>query len=74
MARSARDRTAGSSAHTWHHPDGLLSRTVREGGRNVPNLGITSGMPAFGDRLSDDQIVVVIEYSRIFWEPDQRDF
>jgi mono/diheme cytochrome c family protein len=47
---------------------------VREGGRNVPNLGITSGMPAFGDRLSDDQIVVVIEYSRIFWEPDQRDF
>ncbi len=31
-------------------------------------------MPAFGDRLSDDQIVVVIEYSRIFWEPDQRDF
>lgn len=60
--------------HTWHHPDGLLFRNVKNGGTDIPSLGVTSGMPAFGDRLTDDQIVAVIDYLRTLWEPDQRDF
>jgi mono/diheme cytochrome c family protein len=63
-----------STGHTWHHPDGLLFRIVRDGGTGIPSLGIKSGMPAFGDSLSDDQIVAVIEYLKTLWEPDGRDF
>jgi mono/diheme cytochrome c family protein len=63
-----------ATGHTWHHPDGLLFRTVSEGGRDVPNLGVTSGMPAFGGTLSPGQIVAVINFLRTLWGPQERDF
>ena len=63
-----------STGHTWHHPDGLLFRNVRDGGTDIPSLGVISGMPAFGEILSDDQIVAVIEYLRTLWDPAGRDF
>lgn len=40
-----------SSGHTWHHPDRMLIEIVREGGSSPE-----SRMPAFGDRLTDDDI------------------
>ena len=64
----------GPAGHTWHHADGLLFRVVRDGGTDIPSLGVKSGMPAFGDRLSDDQIVAIIDYLRTLWEPDGREF
>lgn len=63
-----------STGHTWHHPDGLLFSTVSEGGRDIPDLGVTSGMPAFGETLSPAQIVAVIDYLRTLWGPQERDF
>jgi mono/diheme cytochrome c family protein len=60
------------TGHTWHHTDGLLFRIVRDGG--LPNLGVTSGMPAFGETLSPAQIVAVIDYLKTLWGLDERDF
>ena len=51
--------------HTWHHGDGTLYTYVSQGeaafeSPSVP--GYKSGMPAFGDTLSPDEIVSVISY------------
>ena len=61
-----------STGHTWHHSDGLLFRTVRDGGTNFP--GFKSNMPAFGERLSSEEIKAVIAYFKSLWEPEQRSF
>ena len=56
--------------HTWHHPDGWLYRVVSQGGRiqegpSVPNF--RSGMPAFGDTLSHEEIIDVLTYVKDLW-------
>ena len=56
--------------HTWHHGDGTLFRIVSQGGAiyespNLPNY--RSGMPAFGEKLSRDEMVSVINYLKILW-------
>ena len=56
--------------HTWHHGDGLLYRIVNEGGKALedPNYAtFKSAMPAFGDRLSHDEIVAVLTYLKSLW-------
>ena len=50
--------------HTWHHADGLLYRIVSRGGA-IP--GYKSGMPAFGDQLSREEIVDVLTYVKSLW-------
>ena len=62
-----------SEGHTWHHADGLLFRLVKFGGAslNIPNF--QSGMPAFEDSLTDDEIQEVLIYIRTFWNDEQRD-
>ena len=57
--------------HTWHHADGLLYRIVSQGGKifEDPNYpGFKSGMPAFGDQLSHEEIIAVLTYVKGFWE------
>ena len=56
--------------HTWHHGDGTLYRTVRLGGAifespDLPNF--KSGMPAFGEKLTPEEIVAVINYVKSLW-------
>ncbi len=56
--------------HTWHHGDGLLYQIVSQGGKsleipNVPNF--KSGMPAFGDLLSHEEIIAVLTYVKSLW-------
>ena len=56
--------------HTWHHGDGFLYRMVRDGGKwlESPSLPhFKSGMPAFGEQLSHDEIVAVITYVKSLW-------
>ena len=56
--------------HTWHHPDGLLYQIVSEGGASLedPSVpGFKSAMPAFGAKLSRDEIVAVLEYVKNLW-------
>ncbi|MCY4579195.1 MAG: cytochrome c [Chloroflexi bacterium] len=56
--------------HTWHHGDGLLYRIISQGGKTLedPNYpGFKSGMPAFGERLTHEETVEVIEYVKSLW-------
>jgi hypothetical protein len=61
------------SGHTWHHRDGLLFQIVKHGGEslNLPNF--ESGMPAFEEKLSDQEIRSVIIYLKTLWTPEQRE-
>ena len=53
--------------HTWHHADGLLYRIVSQGGA-IPELpDYKSGMPAFGEQLSRQEIIAVLTYVKGLW-------
>ena len=56
--------------HTWHHADGFLYRIVSQGGKiqedpSVPDF--KSGMPAFGEQLSHEEIIEVLTYVKSLW-------
>ncbi len=56
--------------HTWHHADGLLYRIVSQGGKIFEDPGypsFKSAMPAFGDRLSHEEIIAVLTYVKSLW-------
>lgn len=58
------------TGHTWHHGDGLLFDYTKLGGEALmAQRGITfdSGMPAFGDQLSDTEIHDVLAYIKSQW-------
>lgn len=50
------------TAHTWHHPTSVLLRIVKEGTRPLGG-----SMPPFGDKLSDAQIVSIIQWLTSLW-------
>tara|TARA_R110002124_G_scaffold252463_5_gene417848 strand:- start:5829 stop:6239 length:411 start_codon:yes stop_codon:yes gene_type:complete len=57
------------TGHTWHHSDAQLFRIVKEGlGAIAP--GYETDMPAFADRMSDEEIRAVIDYIKTTW-PDR---
>lgn len=62
------------TGHTWHHGDDLLFDYTKHGGaatlaaRGVS--GFASGMPGFGDQLTDDQIRAVLGFIKSTW-PDE---
>jgi len=53
------------TAHTWHHPVPTLICTINDGG--VPLGG---KMPAFGDKLSDDDKTALIARINDWWPED----
>jgi mono/diheme cytochrome c family protein len=53
--------------HTWHHPDGQLYGMVAQGG-----MAANSRMPAFGETLTHDEIIEVLEYIKTFWSAETR--
>lgn len=50
------------TAHAWHHPLSVLKMVIEEGGE--PMGGV---MPAWGDTLSDQQILDVIASFQSYW-------
>jgi S-disulfanyl-L-cysteine oxidoreductase SoxD len=61
-----------ASGHTWHHPDVLLLDIIKRGiGPHAPP-GYQSDMPAFGGRLSDDEIAAVLAYIKSTWPEETR--
>lgn len=58
------------SGHTWHHPDRQLIEIIQNGGD--PNYN--SKMPAFGDRLSEDEVVSILEFLKSKWSVETREF
>lgn len=56
------------SGHTWHHPDEVLFGITKHG--LVPPYAppdYQSDMPAFGGRLSDDEIRAVLAFIESHW-------
>ena len=56
------------SGHTWHHPDSVLFGITQHG--LVPPYAppdYQSDMPAFGGKLSDDEIWAVLAYLKSHW-------
>ena len=66
-----------ASGHTWHHGNLQNFTYTRLGGQGaLAEMGITdfkSGMPAFGDVLSDDEIWDILAYIRSTWPEEIRD-
>ena len=58
-----------SSGHTWHHPDRILLEIISDGS-DFPQ----SRMPAFGDRLDDDDIEAILEFIKSKWGPEERSY
>lgn len=58
-----------SSGHTWHHSDRVLLEIVRNGSDSPQ-----SRMPAFGDRLTDEDILAILEFIKTSWGPAERDY
>ena len=50
------------TAHTWHHPFEVLARQIKFG---AP--GGTGTMPAFGDVLTDEEIINVVAWFQSLW-------
>jgi mono/diheme cytochrome c family protein len=62
------------TGHTWHHDNQLLFEYTRLGGEEALAArgvtGFASGMPGFGDALTDDDIWDILAYIRSTW-PDR---
>ena len=53
--------------HTWHHADSLLFNYTQKGGQGMGPEGFQSGMPGFGDTLSDEEIWSVLSFIKSRW-------
>lgn len=52
-----------SAAHAWQHSDSSIVFTITNG----RSAGKSHSMPAFGDRLSTDEVRAVIEFIKSHW-------
>ncbi len=59
------------TGHTWHHDNQLLFEYTQLGGEAALAArgvnGFASGMPGFGDILTDDDIWDILAYIRSIW-------
>lgn len=59
------------NGHTWHHDDDLLIQIIKEGGMgDEKNF---HEMPAFGDKLNDEDINAVLAFIKTLWSDEQRE-
>ncbi len=64
------------TGHTWHHEDQVLFNYTRLGGREVmaaQGMEFDSGMPGFGDQLTDQEIWNVLGYIKSTWPEEIQD-
>lgn len=58
------------TGHTWHHSDKVLFEYTKLGGRALmaaQGMEFDSGMPGFGDQLSDQDIWNILGYIKSTW-------
>ncbi|WP_229738107.1 c-type cytochrome [Sinisalibacter lacisalsi] len=58
------------TGHTWHHPDRVLFQYTKLGGRAalaLQGVDFDSGMPAFGETLTDQEIWNILGYIQSTW-------
>ena len=56
------------TGHTWHHADGMLFAITKNGVAGYAPPGYQSDMPAFGDKLSDDDLWAVLSFIESHWK------
>ncbi len=65
------------TGHTWHHGDDLLFEYTKFGGAAALEIrgvtGFNSGMPAFDESLTDDEIWDILAYIRSTWSERERE-
>lgn len=54
------------AGHTFHHPDAKLKDWILNG--KFPGT-----MPAFKDKLTEEEVDAILAYIRTWWTPDQRE-
>lgn len=57
------------SGHTWHHSDATLVELIQNGSGFEQ-----SRMPQFAGRLSEEQVLAVLEYLKSHWGDQERAF
>ncbi|OAB58212.1 cytochrome C [Leptolyngbya valderiana BDU 20041] len=55
------------SGHTWHHPDAHLFAMTKLGVQALVGPDYESDMPAYGETLSDREIMAVLSYIKSTW-------
>jgi len=64
------------TGHTWHHPDSVLFEYTKLGGKKTlakQGVDFQSGMPGFGDELTDAQIWNILAFIKSTWPDRQRE-
>ena len=56
-----------ATGHTWHHDDRVLFEVTKYGMSKHAPPGYQSDMLAFGDTLSDEDIIAVLAYIKSRW-------
>ena len=62
--------------HTWHHSDSVLFGYTQLGGTELlkqKGVDFDSGMPGFGDTLSDQETWNILAYIKSTWPDRERD-
>ena len=54
------------TGHTWHHPDSYLFLMTKYGIENIIET-YPNNMPAYGDKLTDEEILAVLSYIKSTW-------
>ena len=66
-----------ATGHTWHHDTQmLLDYTLLGGQASLEARGVTdfrSGMPAFRDRLSEDEVLDILAFIRSTWSEEAQE-
>jgi len=59
-----------SSGHTWHHSDELLISITANGG----DLAYNSKMPGFKEKLTENEMMAILEFIKSKWGREEREF
>lgn len=58
-----------ASGHTWHHADEVLFKITKHGPKSYPD-GRPTDMPAFAERMTDNEIAAVLAFIKSTWSAD----
>ena len=62
------------TGHTWHHPDEMLVGITKKGIAPYAPQGYESDMPAFGDKLTEEQMAALWAYIKSTWPERERQY
>ena len=55
------------TGHTWHHPDSYLFLMTKYGIEAMIGNPYPNNMPAYKDKLTDEEILAVLSYIKSTW-------